>query len=108
FFIVSTLFLTRFDGLPVNLPSSDTASPQPEATFTVTLREDGQVYLNREEIQIDALRAAIEQQMDPQEGAVVVLHGDEKADYGQVVKVMDEVRRIEGARLGMATRASDG
>ncbi|MEB3360476.1 MAG: biopolymer transporter ExbD [Synechococcales bacterium] len=107
FFIVSTLFLTRFEGLPVNLPSSETAEPQPEATFTITLDKDGQLYLNRQEIQIETLRSIIQQQINPGQGAIVVIHGDEEADYGQVIKVMDQVRLIEGARLGMATRPGD-
>ena len=63
FFIMSTLFLTRFEGLPVNLPESETAALQPEAKFTITLDAEGQVFLNREPIQVAALKNTIEQQL---------------------------------------------
>lgn len=107
FFIISTLFLTRFEGLPVNLPEAETAAPQPEAMFTVTLNAAGQVFLNQEPIQVAALKSTIEQQLNPGQAATVIIHGDEAANYGRVVEIMDEVRTIEGAKLGMATQRGD-
>lgn len=107
FFIVSTLFLTRFEGLPVNLPESETAEPQPEATFTLTLDADGQLSLNRKVVQLTTLKSAIQQQMQPGQDAIVIIYADKAAAYGQVIAIMDEVRTIEGARLGMATEPGD-
>ena len=34
----------------------------------------------------------------------MIIHGDEAANYGRVIEIMDEVRTIEGAKLGMATQ----
>jgi len=107
FFIMSTLFLTRFEGLPVNLPESETAALQPEAKFTITLDAEGQVFLNREPIQVAALKNTIEQQLNPGQEATVTIHGDEAANYGRVIEIMDEVRTIEGAKLGMATQRGE-
>jgi len=107
FFIMSTLFLTRFEGLPVKLPESDTAVPQSDATFTITLNADGQLFLNREAIQLDVLKSTIEQQLNPGQDATVVIHGDKEANYGRVIDIMDEVRTIEGVKLGMATQSRE-
>ncbi|MEO1067754.1 MAG: biopolymer transporter ExbD, partial [Cyanobacteria bacterium J06638_6] len=108
FFIISTLFLTQSESLPVNLPESETAAPQPKVIFTITLDADGQVFLNREAIPLETLKNTIEQQISPGQDATVVIHGDEAANYGRVVEIIDQVRTIEGATLGMATRRGDG
>ena len=104
YFIISSLFLTQSDGLPVNLPSAQTSQQQPEANFTVTVDEQGQVTLNQAAIQTADIQSAIRQQIDPGQTAVVVIRADEKALNGEVVDVMDEVRQIEGAKLAIATR----
>lgn len=104
YFIISSLFLTQSDGLPLNLPSAQTSQQQPEANFTVTVDEQGQVTLNQAAIQTADIQSAIRQQIDPGQTAVVVIRADEKALNGEVVDVMDEVRQIEGAKLAIATR----
>ncbi|NEP63731.1 MAG: biopolymer transporter ExbD [Symploca sp. SIO2G7] len=107
YFIISTLFLTRFDGLPVSLPQAQTSERQPDANFTVTVDADGQLSLNRQSIQVDSLKDTILGQVNAEQIAVVTIHADEDASHGQVVEVMDEVRTIEGAKLAIATRPKD-
>ncbi|MEO0540198.1 MAG: biopolymer transporter ExbD, partial [Cyanobacteria bacterium P01_A01_bin.105] len=63
--------------------------------------------INREPIQVNDLQAAIEQQLNAGQTAVVTIHADEQAFHGQVVEVMDQVRQIEGAKLAIATRSQD-
>ena len=104
YFIISTLFLTRFDGLPVSLPDAQTSERQPDANFTVTVDATGQVSLNREPISIESLKSAILKQVNPGQTTVVTIHADEDASHGKVVSVIDEVRTIENAKLAIATR----
>lgn len=49
FFIMATLFLTRSEGLPVNLPSAQTATltNSRQQRLTITVDEQGQVFLDR-------------------------------------------------------------
>lgn len=104
YFIISSLFLTQSDGLSVNLPSAQTAQQQPEANFTVSVDAQGQVTLNQSAIQISEIQSAIRQQLNPGQEAVVTIRADEKAEHGDVVGVMDEVRQIEEAKLAIATQ----
>ena len=103
FFIVSTLFLTRTEGFSVNLPDAESAEPQTQADFTVTMEPDGSLALDRQPIMIENLRAAIEQAIAPDQTAIVTIQADEQVYHGQVIEVMDEIRPIEGAQLGIAT-----
>ncbi|MEL6327322.1 MAG: biopolymer transporter ExbD [Cyanobacteria bacterium J06626_23] len=107
YFIISSLFLTRFDGLSVNLPDAQTSERQPDASFTVTVDSEGQVFLNQVAIRVESLQDEIEQQVSPGQAAVVTIYADEQAYHGQVVSVMDEVRQIEGAKLAIATQPSE-
>lgn len=104
YFIISSLFLTQSDGLPVNLPSAETSQQQPDANFTVSIDSQGQVTLNQSAIQTSEIQSAIRQQLNSGQVAVVTIRADEKALNGDVVGVMDEVRQIEGAKLAIATK----
>lgn len=104
FFIMSTLYLTRSEGLSVNLPSAATGQTQRPASVTVTIDRKGQLALNRQSIQLDALEGAVLRQIKPNQELLVVVNADRAVSHGQVVEVMDRVRRIKGATLAIATQ----
>ena len=103
FFIMSTLFLTRSEGLSVNLPQAQSAKAQPSAQITVTIDAQGQLALNRKSIQLGALGGAVEQLIEPNQEALVVVNADKAVTHGQVVAVMDLLREVPGAKLAIAT-----
>jgi len=104
FFIMSTLFLTRSEGLSVNLPQSQTAKVQPSSPITVTISSQGQIALNRKSIQLEALDGQVQQMITPNQEALVVVNADKTVSHGQVVAVMDVLRRVPGAKLAIATQ----
>ncbi|MEM6836050.1 MAG: biopolymer transporter ExbD [Cyanobacteria bacterium P01_C01_bin.120] len=103
FFILSSLYLTRSEGLPVNLPDADTATEQTDTDFTVTMQPDGTIALDEQPVPLHNLRSAIEQSLSANQTAVITIKADEQVYHGDVVEVMDELRSIEGAKLGIAT-----
>jgi biopolymer transport protein ExbD len=104
FFIMSTLFLTRTEGLSVNLPKAKTAEVQQKTRITVSIDDQGQVSLNRKPIQANALVAGIQGLMQPNQEALVIVNADERVNHGLVVGVMDQVRQIKGAKLAIAAQ----
>ncbi|MEM9905578.1 MAG: biopolymer transporter ExbD [Cyanobacteria bacterium P01_D01_bin.44] len=106
FFILSTLFLTRSEGLPVSLPNAETADIQQGADMTITIQEDGQLFLNQQPIKIDQIKAEIEASLAPKTPVAITVQADQKVFHGQVVEVMDILRTIEGATLGIATEST--
>ena len=104
FFIISTLFLTRSEGLPVNLPKAATSQLQRTEQITVTIDEVGKIFLNREPIEVDALEKAVRQLVLPNQTSIVTIKADEKVDHGDVVAVMDTLRRIDEVKLAIATK----
>ncbi|WP_414620438.1 ExbD/TolR family protein [Calothrix sp. CCY 0018] len=105
FFIMSTLFLTRQEGLPVNLPQASSAkkATQP-ARVTLTVDKAGEIFLNKEPITLDKLEAGVKAKVKPEQPLMVVLNADEGVNHGKIVAVMDKVRQVKGASLAIATR----
>lgn len=103
FLIVSSLFLTRSQGLPVNLPTASTSQTQRQSEIVITLNQQGQLALNRQPITLDALEQQVRNQLRNQPQALVVINADEEVTHGRVVAVMDQLRRIEGVKLAIAT-----
>lgn len=104
FFIMSTLFLTRSEGLPVNLPKAATAKSQQQTKIAVTVQPNGQLALNKRSVQINQLETGVRSLVQASQQAVVVIHADENVNHGQVVEVMDQIRKIDGVKMAIATK----
>ena len=104
FFIMSTLFLTRSEGLPVDLPRAKSAVSQQPTKITVTLNPKGQLFLNRQPVQLEALEAQVQNLVEQKQQVLVVVNAHEQVTHGQVITVMDRVRQIPGAKLAIATQ----
>lgn len=103
FFIISSLFLTRSESLPVNLPKADSSEVQERTRITVTVEASGDIALNREAIALENLQSGVRDLMGTTQESVIVINADEAVEHGRVIAVMDELRAIEGAALGIAT-----
>ena len=104
FFIMSTLVLTRSEGLSVNLPKAKTAQTQQSTKITVTLSQEGGLALNRQPIELEALEPAVRKLIEPNQESLVVLNADKGVNHGQVVEVMDRLRQIKEAKLAIAAQ----
>lgn len=104
FFIMSTLFLGRFEGLAVNLPQAQTAKPQKTIRATVTLDPQGRLFLNKSQIQVESLANSVQQLSLPGQDLVVVLNADGSVTHDRVVAVMDQIRQVPNAKMAIATK----
>ncbi|BAS56552.1 MULTISPECIES: ExbD/TolR family protein [Leptolyngbya] len=104
FFIMSTLFLTRSQGLPVALPKAVTAESQKVSQVVITITPNGELALDKKPMNISTLPAAVREILSRNPKAVVVINADEKVPHGQVITVMDRLRSIPNIRLAIATR----
>ena len=102
FFIISTLFLTRSQGLPVDLPSAQTVEPKQSVQMNITIKSDGKMFLDRQPIELGKLKAVLTEKVDPNSESVVIINADEKVEHGTVVKVMDRLRQVSGVKMAIA------
>lgn len=104
FFIMSTLYLTRSQGLPVALPKASTAESQRVSQINVTIDQNGEIALDKKPVQITGLATQVQNLIRQNRQSVVIINADERVSHGRVIAVMDRLRGIPGARLAIATR----
>lgn len=106
FFILASLFLTRSEGLPVNLPTAKTATQQnqTQSKLTVTIDKQGQVSLERQPVEVKSLVTRVQALRRNKPELLVVINADRAVEHGQVITVMDELRTVQGVKLGIATQ----
>jgi biopolymer transport protein ExbD len=107
FFIISSLYLTRSEALPVNLPKATSAEVQERTQIAVTVEASGDIALNREAIALEDLQTGVRDLMGATQESVIVINADQAVSHGRVIEVMDALREIEGATLGIATERGE-
>ena len=107
FFIISTLFLTRSQGLPVDLPSAQTSESKQKSQINITIEADGDMFLDRQPIELAQLKDKLTELVDPQSKSLVIINADEKVEHGVVVKVMDRLRQVPGASMAIAAEKEE-
>ena len=104
YFIVSSLFLTRSEGLPVNLPQAETAQVQKSKQITVSLDSEGTLTVGDRPTELAQLKIKVENLLKTEQTTVVVISADKVVDHGQVVDVLDQLRQIPQVKLAIAAK----
>lgn len=107
FFILSSLFLNRTQGLPVNLPQAKSAIPQKVTTrATLSVNAQSEVFLNKQKIAITQVGDRVRQLIQPNQDLIVVLNADKTVQHGNIVQIMDQLRQIPRVKMAIATKSS--
>ncbi|PSN11404.1 biopolymer transporter ExbD [filamentous cyanobacterium CCT1] len=106
FFILSSLLLTRNEGLPVALPNAETAEAQVQRQVVVSLNAAGEIFVGNRAVTDEQLLEAIQTLGTLTDGGLVVIRADQSVSHGRVVTVMDRLRSLPGVQLAIATEGS--
>ncbi len=105
FFMMSSLSMTVYRGLSVDLPKAATGQAQtPDETAAVTVDREGQTFLNKRPLAPAAITAELRTQVAARPDLLVVLSADEAVAHGRVVEAMDAVRAAGVGRLAVAVK----
>jgi biopolymer transport protein ExbD len=102
FFIVTTVFVKEA-GIEVNKPGASQAVMPKNANIFIAVTENGDVWVDKRQIDIDTVRANLERLMAEQPSDVIIIQADKNADYGVVLDVMDQVKAAGIDRISIAT-----
>ena len=110
FYILSTIAMTTERGIPVSLPSAASGESTRVEETTVTINARGEVYLNRDRIELSDLGSALEAQAQSMPGGLehlregyVVLNVDMSVPHRSVVSAMDQLRELGISNFSIAT-----
>jgi biopolymer transport protein ExbD len=92
FFIITTSFVKQ-TGVLVNKPEAYTAEHKESGNLLIGVRPDGEIWMDRRQLQLRELRPAIERLHIERPDDTVVIIADKLAPAGVVAKVMDEARK---------------
>ncbi|HZC55530.1 MAG TPA: protein TolR [Xanthobacteraceae bacterium] len=109
-FMVSAPLLTV--GVPLDLPQSQAkALQQDNEPLTVSVTVDGQIFLQKEPIQIDALIPKLRAIIDARGGNfdnLIYVRGDRKVDYGTMMRVMGRISGAGYHKVALVTEVEQG
>ena len=88
-------------GIEVKLPESEARDVQPKEGTTVTLKEDGTLYINDMPVDPDQFEVRLLQQYETSGRRLVLLKGDERIPYGRVITVMDMIKGAGISNVGL-------
>lgn len=107
FFMISTLSMAQYRGLPVNLPKAASGQQAPAESAAITIDKDSRVFLNKEEVDKAALGDLLRQQLAQNADLLVVINADDGVEHGRVVEVMDIARGANVARMAIAVKPKE-
>jgi len=99
-FMVTAPMLQR--GTDVQLPQAQHSDVKEQDRVTLTVTQDGRIYLNNEEIPKAQLLARITAATKDREKSVQ-FRGDAKVSYGLVIEIMDVLKAAGIENVGMIT-----
>ena len=92
-------------GISVNLPkASAAASKIKPTTKAITITGDGTIYLDSFPVTISDLEARLRQAKASDPNLPVVVRGDEKITYKNIIEVLDLLQKLEITQLGLVTQ----
>jgi biopolymer transport protein ExbD len=109
-FMVVTPMLQK--GAPVELPRTknplDMTDADKDDAIRVGIARDGKFYLGTERIVVDDLSQKVTEILSSREGdKTVYVKADQRASYGDVVKVVDAIRTAGVDRVGLLSEKLD-
>ena len=108
FFIISTMYMSELKTIPIRLPVAQNSETVSKSSFNVTVKKDGTIYLDEDQMDIEQLvaNAAMESKRDSSFSVIIRAEGD--AEYKTVIKIMDKLKGAGVTRFGLATDVGDG
>jgi biopolymer transport protein ExbD len=105
FFMVSSLAMTKINSMPVALPKTSSNPEAIKQDVILTIKSDNSIFLNKTPVKLNDIGASLAYEMHDHPQDAVVVNADEGVNYGLVVKVMDEARKIGVRKFALATEA---
>ena len=108
-FMVSAPLLTV--GVPIDLPQTQAKSlDQDKEPLTVSVKLDGEVFLQNAEIKVDELVPKLQAITQARGGLDerIYVRGDRKVDYGTVKRVMGRLSAAGFRRVALVTEVEQG
>lgn len=107
FFMISTLSMAQYSGLPVNLPKAASGRQAPSESAAVTISTDGKVAIDKEDVAREQIRNILRDRLVKNPELIVLINADEHVEHGVVVEIMDAARQAGVAKMAIAVKPKE-
>jgi biopolymer transport protein ExbD/biopolymer transport protein TolR len=92
-------------GVDVQLPRADAQPIQPKEGLIVSVDQDGRIFLGDAALSFEEFRVAFPRVVEARQPSGVYLRGDERARYGDLVRVLAVMRRAGIGDVGLVAES---
>lgn len=107
FFMISTLSMTQFRGMPVNLPKAASGQQAPAESAAITINKENQIFLDKQAVDRTALADRLRTQLAKNPELLVVINADDGVEHGRVVEIMDMARSVNVVKMAIAVKPKE-
>ena len=104
FFMMSTLSMVNVKTVDVDMPQAQSAETKLAVTYVVTMRRDGQLFLEDKPIEEPALIEQAAAEAAQNSRFSVVVRADQGLDYGMVIALLDRFKSRGILHIGLAAQ----
>ena len=104
FFIVTTSFVKE-SGIDVNRPTAQTATRKEQGNIIVAIKPNGDVWIDKRQVDIRAVRANVSRLHAEQPLGSVVIAADKDTKVKDLTQVMDQIRLAGIMNASIATES---
>jgi biopolymer transport protein ExbD len=102
FFIVTSTFVKE-PGVDINRPEAQTASVRKLATILVAISGENEIWINKDLVELDAVRINVEQLKQENPKGTAVVQVDKNADSRFLVEVINQIRAANVDEIAVST-----
>lgn len=107
FFIYIMLSMAVHRGLSVELPTSTTAQIDKKLTLSVTIDQDGRIYLDKHPVALENLKEMLQRAAKANADTGVLLFAERSLAYQRLFQVLDQIRSAGLSRISLQAEADD-
>jgi biopolymer transport protein ExbD len=104
FFMISTLSMAQYRGMPVNLPKAAAGQQAPAESAAITIDKQARLFLNKQAVDKAMLGDLLRQRLAGNADLLVVINADDGVEHGHVVEVMDIARTANVTKMAIAVK----
>ena len=101
FFIYAMLSMAVHRGLPVLLPTSVSAKIDKELILSVTVKSDGTLYVDKEQVSLNDLASFLKTKSAPEKDVGILLFADRSLSYQNLFQVLDQIKMAGIHRISL-------
>ena len=107
FFIVTTSFVKE-TGVDISRPSNSNAKQVKKGNILVAIKDDGAIWINKQEVDLRAVRSRVEKMHAENPEASAVIIADRGSRTGDLVQVMDQIKSAGVESISIAAEKDKG